>query len=775
MAEKLIFQIGTEVDAKGAKQAGAALGDVAQEAKSVKEQLEGVEDTIRNVSKASADKTAQKQFQELNRIVDENVLSIQELGTAADNYKNIALAAGKESPIGKEAIRRAGELEREMDTLNQTVARGAEGGRALGEALTLGAGVAGGFAAVQGAMALVGDESDDLVQSLVKIQAAMAIAQGVREMKMAVTAFKNLNIATRLASAAQVVFNVVLNANPIGIVITLIGGLIAAIAFFPEIIQKAVKWFDNLGTTAKVVIGILAGPLLAAIYGIRKGLEALGVIESEADKEREKWHAAQVKRLKAERREIELLRDSIKDYAATVSHELSKTQKFYERELELAAARGKSEEELEKIRDRSFTRQREQMNRAEAELRNYAADAKANLRGLSEFMEMTGEQPFIDINLQTATAEELYALYEQIEDVKKRTFSDLKKMELDNAQETIAAYLDSTKELVNILEERDELEQDQELRKAQRQRDAQREAEQRYREHLEKMRDIERFYEDLRAENIENEFDRRMEQERLRYERLQAEYAGHHKVLEELEKQHLNNIREIRADFLPERVDAIKRENEQILPVISEVYKTEEQLQREQLERDRRTKELKVQAFVEEFDEKMKVVDGFFSTFTSLNQSFNQIQDNLRKKDEKASIQQQKNRFNREKALNIAGSAIETSKAIIASVAASPTTFGLPFSAFAAVTGAAQIAAIASQKFNPQGGGGTASIPTPSFSSTAIPQSDAQQDATGIDPQDLIDGTTPNGNEAQQRVYVMEGDIASTMNRTNQRIAVSEG
>jgi predicted nucleic acid-binding Zn-ribbon protein len=38
--------------------------------------------------------------------------------------------------------------------------------------------VASGFAAVQGAMALVGEESEDLQKTLVKVQGAMALAQG---------------------------------------------------------------------------------------------------------------------------------------------------------------------------------------------------------------------------------------------------------------------------------------------------------------------------------------------------------------------------------------------------------------------------------------------------------------------------------------------------------------------------------------------------------------------------------------------------------------------
>jgi hypothetical protein len=61
--------------------------------------------------------------------------------------------------------------------------------KALGQ--TLGA-VAGGFAAVQGAMGLLGNESEDLQKTLVKVQSALAISQGLEQIGDLGQAFKNL-------------------------------------------------------------------------------------------------------------------------------------------------------------------------------------------------------------------------------------------------------------------------------------------------------------------------------------------------------------------------------------------------------------------------------------------------------------------------------------------------------------------------------------------------------------------------------------------------------
>lgn len=58
----------------------------------------------------------------------------------------------------------------------------------------LASGVAGGFAAAQGAMALFGSESEELQKSLLKVQAALALSQGINEIKGLGDAFKNLKI-----------------------------------------------------------------------------------------------------------------------------------------------------------------------------------------------------------------------------------------------------------------------------------------------------------------------------------------------------------------------------------------------------------------------------------------------------------------------------------------------------------------------------------------------------------------------------------------------------
>ena len=97
------------------------------------------------------------------------------------------------------------------------------------------AGVAGGFAVVQGGMALLGTESKEVEKTLLKVQAAMALSQGLQTIGESVDSFKQLGavvksytIVQRISTAAQAVFNAVMAANPIGAVVVAVTALIAA-------------------------------------------------------------------------------------------------------------------------------------------------------------------------------------------------------------------------------------------------------------------------------------------------------------------------------------------------------------------------------------------------------------------------------------------------------------------------------------------------------------------------------------------------------------------
>jgi hypothetical protein len=101
----------------------------------------------------------------------------------------------------------------------------------------LGAGVASGFAAAQGAAQLFGQENEALDKSLAKVQAAMALAQGVQglagmgdSLRVVGTMLKSTTLGTQAATVAQRIYNAVMKDNPIAWLIMGLTALVGVIA-----------------------------------------------------------------------------------------------------------------------------------------------------------------------------------------------------------------------------------------------------------------------------------------------------------------------------------------------------------------------------------------------------------------------------------------------------------------------------------------------------------------------------------------------------------------
>jgi hypothetical protein len=96
-------------------------------------------------------------------------------------------------------------------------------------------GVAGGFAAVQGGMNLLGVESSATEEALLKVQSAMALSQGAQAVGESVDSFKQLGtviksttIFQQISTQAQRLWNLTMSANPIGAVVLAITALLTA-------------------------------------------------------------------------------------------------------------------------------------------------------------------------------------------------------------------------------------------------------------------------------------------------------------------------------------------------------------------------------------------------------------------------------------------------------------------------------------------------------------------------------------------------------------------
>tara|TARA_R110000868_G_scaffold386459_1_gene654762 strand:+ start:274 stop:2220 length:1947 start_codon:yes stop_codon:yes gene_type:complete len=71
-------------------------------------------------------------------------------------------------------------------------------------------GVAGGFGAVQGAMALFGNESENVQKTLLKVQSAMAISQGLQSVGESIDSFRQLGAVIKSTSVYQAAYNFIM-------------------------------------------------------------------------------------------------------------------------------------------------------------------------------------------------------------------------------------------------------------------------------------------------------------------------------------------------------------------------------------------------------------------------------------------------------------------------------------------------------------------------------------------------------------------------------------
>jgi hypothetical protein len=142
--------------------------------------------------------------------------------------------------------KRAGEIKDALADANAEISRTGSDTRNVEGLLDLAGGVAGGFAVAQGTMALFGDESEELQKTLLKVNAVMAILQGLQQVQNLLqkesAASQLLNrIATLGNAAAQRIFgasiagsNTALKAFRIALAATGIGAALLLIGLLVE-------------------------------------------------------------------------------------------------------------------------------------------------------------------------------------------------------------------------------------------------------------------------------------------------------------------------------------------------------------------------------------------------------------------------------------------------------------------------------------------------------------------------------------------------------------
>jgi hypothetical protein len=197
----------------------------------------------------------------------ESAKTVAETRKALKDLKSAALQVEEGSTAFESITKASGQLQDKISDLSATTRFFADDMRNLKGLSSIGEGIAGGFALAQGAAALFGGENKVLEQSLLKVQSAMAILQGLqavgnvlqkesaasllitntaRKVAIALTSEQAVAeaaeaVAAGTATVAQRALNAAMNANPIAILVTLILSAVAALTLFSSKSDEATK------------------------------------------------------------------------------------------------------------------------------------------------------------------------------------------------------------------------------------------------------------------------------------------------------------------------------------------------------------------------------------------------------------------------------------------------------------------------------------------------------------------------------------------------------
>ena len=683
--------------------------------------------TINIDIKNNADETA-KDFDTLNKSIDNTTKSTKNLnstfeevygelqplttrmGEAEDRLYELALAGDTASKEYQELLTKVGEY-RKVQIQTDLAVDGAATTmtQKLGSALN---GATSGFAATQGAMALFGDENQALEESLLKVQSALAIQQGVQGLT---EAYRELSIGSKLAAAGQAAFTFVtggattglklfraaLISTGVGALVVGIGLLVANFDKVKAVLTDVNKGFKEGGLMTKALM-IAFMPLIATVKLFQKGLQAIGVLETEQEKTRKANAEASAKRSEANAERLQKEIDNLKE----IRENLDKNYQAYQRQLnaEIEALKQskeglKNKKEIAAIDDQI---RQKSIEGIEEEYNTFKEAQQLKLEGFEKEIKKNQDR----INAAKARGSSQYKT--ELFYVQKYT-AEANKLRNELNTNNFTQY----QEYLNKLEAVD-------IEKARKEKEEQKASNDRYKQYLQDRLNIRRKIEDIENSLLTDGVEKELEINRDKFRRLREDVKGNReerKILTDLyNQQEAQAEAKIIADNQKRREDAFETERSERVELLNFV----DELNTKEVESEK-AKNLAIiesskdaAAKQKEIDEKAKadaqaIQDFKFDIASQGLQTISNLSELFAGKSEKAA----KRAFQVQKAVSIAQATIDTYKsanAIFASTAANPITVLNPSAPFiaagvAVAAGLVNVATIASQQF--QGGGAT--------------------------------------------------------------------
>ena len=572
------------------------------------------------------------------------------------------------------------------------------------------------------------------------------------------------------STGALRLFKIALISTGIGAIVVGIGLLIAN--------------FDKVREAVIKVIKIAFAPLIWQINLIKKGLVALGLIESDTEKAQKKARAAQRERAEARIKELDKEIEAVKLRNKIEDNRAKRVVKQVQRELALLKAKGGTEEELaakqlevDAAKNKQFQQDKQQAefdavrNKEKLEtLVNLNNTELGLILDLDKFKRLSESNELEAINLLDDAYKKSGAGFkfyneEKVKDLKLFLTAKLKAdEEVINSEEAIA---DNSNEVnIRILND-EKAANDKRVAEAKKRN-----------ERLKKLElDRLKLEQDLRVELIADENERSLAELKLQQERELKEvvnkFGRETEVVKLLKQRQANELLELQKE-----IDAA--EDERIRTIAEESFnagqekrdaelEAEAEANNKRLELDNKYREEKDKRDKEEAEKlKQREADKVQAARSTLT-----IISNLAELFAGESEAQQKKAFQIQKAARIGQatiSAIEGTQNAFTSASASPLTGIFPAypyiqAAAAATFGALSVKNIASSKFGGSSSGGSiASSTTGSTASSTPAPSSVNLFGTAGQTGGQDTQTAGTNQQPSAQVYVLESDISATQN-----------
>jgi len=200
----------------------------------------------------------QKFEQAQNKSSDALKTLSQEYRAADKDAQRLAQTQGMSSEAFRIAAERAGDLKDQLTVVREVSAAYAGGTPVLTSSLNVAQGVSGAFSAAQGAMALFGSESENLEKTMMRLQAAMALTQGLQAAEGLIDAWSIFSHVIQVkAVAAFNALKLAIASNPIGAVATIVAAAAAAWVGYSASVDGASNSESDYAMKGKSVYEVL--------------------------------------------------------------------------------------------------------------------------------------------------------------------------------------------------------------------------------------------------------------------------------------------------------------------------------------------------------------------------------------------------------------------------------------------------------------------------------------------------------------------------------------